>query len=60
MSSQSNQAPELKRADTSEVPMTGEDRFAEVPARRWSRAVAKVTAEHVTAGSTSISRFPLR
>jgi pimeloyl-ACP methyl ester carboxylesterase len=33
MSSQSNQAPELKRADTSEVPMTGEDRFAEVPAR---------------------------
>jgi hypothetical protein len=33
MSSQSNQSPELNRADTSEAPLTGEDRLAEVPAR---------------------------
>jgi hypothetical protein len=33
MSSQSNQAPELNRADTSEAPMTGEDRFAKLPAQ---------------------------
>jgi hypothetical protein len=33
MSSQSNQSPELNRADTRETPMTGEDRFAKVPAR---------------------------
>jgi hypothetical protein len=33
MSSQSNQSPELNRADTRETPMTGEDRFAKVTAR---------------------------
>ena len=33
MSSQSNQSPEPNRADTSEAPMTVEDRLAKVPAR---------------------------
>jgi hypothetical protein len=33
MNSQSNQSPELNRADTSEAPMTREDPFAKVPAR---------------------------
>jgi hypothetical protein len=31
MSSQTNQSPELNRADTSEAPMTSESRFAKVP-----------------------------
>jgi hypothetical protein len=31
MSSQSNRLPELNQADTSEAPMTGENRFAKVP-----------------------------
>jgi hypothetical protein len=33
MNSQSNQSPEMNRVDSSEGPMTGEDRLAEVPAR---------------------------
>ena len=33
MSSQTNQSPEPNRADTTQPPMTGEDRFATVPAR---------------------------
>ena len=33
MSSQSNQSPELNRADTSEATMTGDDRFAKLPVR---------------------------
>jgi hypothetical protein len=33
MSNESNQAPELNRADTSEARMTGDDRFAKVPVR---------------------------
>ena len=31
MSSQMNRSPELNRADTSEAPVTGEDRFAKAP-----------------------------
>jgi hypothetical protein len=33
MNSQSNQSPALNQADTSEAPMTADDRLAEVPAR---------------------------
>jgi hypothetical protein len=33
MSSQSSQPAELNRADTSEAPMTGDDRFAKLPVR---------------------------
>jgi hypothetical protein len=47
MSSQSNELLELNRADTSEAPTTGEDRFANrpYPTRRATRARRDLSPE---------------
>jgi hypothetical protein len=63
MSSQSNQAPELNGADTSETPMTGEERFADVRARldellERGEISAEAFAEYSATADAALSSTP--
>ena len=63
MSNQSNQTPELNRADTSEAPMTGEDRFVDVRARlnellERGEISAEAFAEYSTTADAALSSTP--